>query len=120
GRDALVVLVGRDMGCILFPQSPRLHDARQVAPAQQDVGQSVGLVLEHVALLDVPRLARPALYWIAHRLVQPLVELAEEEGAPLLASPPPARHLLEEVLRRPPPREQQQGGPLPEDAEGLD
>jgi len=101
------------------PKDARLQHARHVAAAQELIGEGVGFVLDHVALLDVAGAARLALHRIADRLVEPFVVLRQEERTPLLRQRDAARDRLEEVLLGAAAGENQQRSLIAQDAKRL-
>ena len=106
-------------GGIVGPNRARLDHARHVALSQQSIGQSVGLVLDHVALFDIAGLAGLALDGIADGLIQPFVQLGDEKGSAGLIQGKAAGNGFEVILLHAAAGEEKNRGPVCENSEGF-
>src|SRR5271157_636543 len=113
-------LGSKRLGGGLLPESPSLHDPGKIQPAEKAIGQSVRLVGDRVAPLDLPELARLALHRILRPTVQPLVVVRQERLAALLAQGDAAGNRLEKLRLHPPAGKQEKSRTLGQDAKRLD
>jgi hypothetical protein len=119
-RSRILIGVRRGRSVIFVPKFASLDHDRQIAFAQERIGEGVGFVAEDVALLDVAGFAGLALDRVADGFVEAFVEFADEEGPAGLAQGDAAGDGLEEVLLGAAAGEEEDGGSVPENAEGLD